>query len=229
MCSVNWNLLLEYLKVFLSWPPVALLVAFLFIARFKSAIDDFLKRLVEGNIFGQAFKAVPPSQKADTAGVAENRLAAAADAAPLAENQNLPAQLPPELVGDPAAPAAVAYIRANPAQTLVEYKRVLFSYNAERLFTRIFGTQIALLEYLSFKSGVAVPLAELGKFHEEHLQRSGRNDYQIRDYINFLTNFGVIAASGAENAFEYRITQHGVEFLSYIKANYPADWNQRGL
>lgn len=232
MCDVDWQLVLEYLKVFLSWPPIALLIAIVFVARFRSAIDDFLKRLVEGNVFGQVFKAVPPSQKADPPGAAENRLAVAAEAAPLAAavvDQGAGERLPPELAGDPLAPAAVAYVRNNPAQTVIEYKRVLFAYNAERLFTRIYGTQIALLEYLAGKQGVAVPLAELAKFHEEHQQKSGRTDYQIRDYINFLASFGVVATSGKENAFEYRITQHGVEFLSYLKANYPADWNQRAF
>ncbi|MGZ3237243.1 MAG: hypothetical protein ACXWIN_07485 [Burkholderiaceae bacterium] len=231
MCDVNWQLVLEYVKVFLSWPPIALLIALLFVARFRSAIDNFLARLVEGNIFGQVFKAVPPSQKVDPPGAAENRLAVAAEAAPHAEavNQGAAEQLPPELAGDPLAPAAVAYVRSNPAQTVIEYKRVLFAYNSERLFTRIYGTQIALLEYLVGKQGVAVSLAELVKFHEEHQQKSGRTDYQIRDYINFLVSFGVVATPGPENAFEYRITQHGVEFLSYIKANYPADWNQRAF
>lgn len=230
MCTIDWAMLLEYLKVLLSWPPVAFLIALLFVARFRGAIDDFLKRLVEGNIFGQVFKAVPPAQQSIPAGATEDRLAVAAEAAPqvsAAAVQVAVGQLPPELAGDPLAPAAVAYARSNPAQTVIEYKRVLFAYNAERLFVRIYGTQIALLEYLTLKGGASVPLAELTQFHDEHQKKSGSGEYQLREYVNFLVGFGVIAVSGPENSYEYRITQHGAEFLSYIKANYPAYWNQR--
>lgn len=138
-------------------------------------------------------------------------------------------QLPPELVGDSLAPAAVAYVRSNPAQTVIEYKRVLFAYNAERLFSRIYGTQIALLVFLASRPHAPAPLALLAQFHDEHQQKAGSTEYQLRDYVNFLVGFGVVAVSGQENAYEYRITQHGVEFLSYIKANYPASWNQRAF
>jgi len=44
-----------------------------------------------------------------------------------------------------------------------------------------------------------------------------------------LVNFGVVAVGGQENAYVYTITQYGVEFLSYIKANYPANWNERAF
>jgi hypothetical protein len=226
MCSIDWQLLLEYLKVLLSWPPIAFLTAVIFVARFRAAIDDFLKRLVEGNILGQVFKAVPPPQQSLPSGATEDRLAVAAEAAPPAA---IAEDLPPELAGDPLAPAAVSYVRTNPAQTVIEYKRVLLAYNAERLFTRIYGTQIALLEYLALKGGAFVPLAELSQFHEEHQKKAGSAEYQLRDYVNFLVGFGVAAIAGPENSYEYRITQHGVEFLSYIKANYPAHWNQHAF
>ncbi len=78
MCNVNWQLVLEDLKVLLSWPPIGLVTALSFVTRFRSAIDDFLNHLVEENIFGQVFKAVPPSQKADAGGGMYN---AALDAA----------------------------------------------------------------------------------------------------------------------------------------------------
>ena len=232
MCAIDWQMLLEYVKVLFSWPPVALVIAILFVARFRGAIDDFLKRVVEGNILGQAFKAVPPLQQTGSLGATEDRLAIAAEAAPQpsgAQAQQAQEQLPAELAGDPLAPAAVAYVRSNPAQTVIEYKRVLFAYNAERLFTRIYGTQIALLEFLASRPDAPVPLALLTQFHDEHQKKVGSTEYQLRDYVNFLVGFGVVAVSGQGNAYEYKVTQHGVEFLSYIKANYPANWNQRAF
>lgn len=224
-------MLLEYIKVLLSWPPIALVIAVLFIARFRGAIDDFLKRLVEGNIFGQAFKAVPPPQQSGSAGAKEDRLALAAEAVPPtpAPAGQVPDQLPPQLAGDPLAPAAVAYVRNNPAETVIEYKRVLFAYNSERLFMRIYGTQVVLLEFLALRPETPSPMSVLAQFHDEHQQKAGSTEYQLRDYVNFLVGFGVVAVFGQESAYEYKITQHGVEFLSYIKANYPANWNQRAF
>lgn len=232
MCAINWQMLLEYIKVFLSWPPIALAIAILFISRFRGAIDDFLKRLVEGTIFGQAFKAVPPPQQSGSSGATEDRLALAAEAAPQpihAQTDGVPDQLPPELAGDPQASSAVAYVRSNPAQTVIEYKRILFAYNSERLFIRIYGTQIELLEFLASRPDTPALLSHLAKFHDEHQQKAGSTEYQLRDYVNFLVGFGVAAVSGQETAHEYKITQHGVEFLSYIKANYPVNWNQRAF
>jgi hypothetical protein len=227
VCEINWQVLLEYIKVALSWPPIALVIAILFITRFRSAIDDFLKRVVEGNIFGQAFKAVPPVQQIASSSETEDRLAVAAGANP--QPTGAQDQLPPELAGDPMAPAAVAYVQSNPAKTVIEYKRVFFAYNAERLFTRIYGTQVALLEFLASRPEAPTPLTLLAQFHAEHQQKAGSTEYQLRDYINFLVGYSVIAVSGPENAYEYKITQHGVEFLSYIKANYPTNWNQRAF
>ena len=230
MCSIDWLVLLEYFKVILGWPPIALVLAVLFVNRFRRAIDDFLARLVEGNIFGQAFKAVPPPQQFGAIAGPEDRLAAAAGAAAAgAAQQNLPQTLPPELVADPLAPAAINYIKENPAQTLLEYKRILFSYHSERLFTRVYGTQLALLEYLKENGGRRSSLSELTKFHDEHQQKAGSSEYQLRDYIGFLVAFGVASVSGPDNAHEYAITENGVEFLSYIKANYPTNWNQRAF
>lgn len=230
MCVLNWELLLEYLKVLFSWPPIALVIAFIFISRFRGAIDDFLNRIIEGNIFGQAFKAVPPRQQPGGPRATEDRLALAAEAHPQENGvQQVEEPLPPELANDPLAPAAIAYVKNNPAQTVIEYKRILFSYNSERLFTRIYGTQIALLEFLAAHPDEPASIMRLAQFHEEHQQKAGSTEYQLRDYINFLVSYGVVSVSGPEHALEYRITQHGVEFLSYIKANYASIWNQRAF
>ena len=179
MCAIDWRMLLEYIKVLFSWPPVALVIAILLISRFRGAIDDFLKRLVEGNIFGQVFKAAAPLQQPGAPGATEDRLAIAAEAAPQpvgAHADQAVDQLPPELAHDPQAPAAVAYVRNNPAQTVIEYKRLLFGYNAERLFIRIYGTQIALLEFLASRPDTPAPLALLARFHEEHQQKAGSTE-----------------------------------------------------
>jgi hypothetical protein len=230
MCLLNWELLLEYLKVLFSWPPTALIFALIFIFVFRRAIHDFLARVSEGNLFGQTFKAGPPTQQPSDPGATEGRLALAAEAHPQPSEAQQPQEpLPPELANDPLAPAAITYVRNNAAQTVIEYKRLLFSYNSERLFNRIYGTQIALLEFLASHPDEPVSLVRLVQFHQEHQHKAGSVEYQLRDYVNFLVSFRVVSVSGPDHAQEYKITQHGLEFLSYIKANYTPIWNQRAF
>ena len=205
---------------------MSVVIAIILIYRFRDAIDSFLKRLVEGNFFGQQFKAVPPSQlQRDTFPANRDGLATALPDAAL--TAAMAETIPADLAQDPNAQAAIGFVRTNPVQTVVEYMRLSFNYNSERLFNRIYGTQIALLTRLSIHPEQSVKLSQLVEFHETHQTISGRTDYQIRDYIQFLISFGVVSRAGALDDSDFRITQQGIQFLSYIKANYPTLWNQR--
>ena len=226
MCELNWALLLEYVKVILGWPPIALVITIVFFSRFRVAIQGFLNRTIEASVFGQTFKASPPiEQQREVKGAGEDRLAQAAEAQTTQGTES--AVLPPELQNDPQAQMAINYVKSNPVQTVVEYKRLLFGYNCERLFNSIYGTQISLLEFLASRPAETFTLPEIAPFHSAHQGLVGQTEYQLRDYMNFLLVFGVIVAEGTPDSLRYRITQHGVEFLSYIKANYPSAWNRR--
>jgi hypothetical protein len=226
MCQLNWALILDYAKVILSWPPIALVIALVFFKRFQVSIQSFLNRATEANVLGQTVKAAPPTEsQQDVQPATENRLAQATPGTGAAVAENVP--LPPELQNDPQARLALAYVMNNPVQTVVEYKRLIFSYNCERLFNSIYGTQISLLEFLAARPTEAISLPEIAPFHSAHQALAGKTEYQLRDYVNFLLVFGVISAEGPPENQRYRISQQGVEFLSYIKANYAAVWNQR--
>ncbi len=230
MCKLDWLLLLEYIKVFLSWPPVALAIVALIAFRFRHAIDGFIARMVRGSFLGQSVEAVPPHEqnlglKASSEDLLNKAAASEKTTSSLSSAEEL--VLPPELEGDPRSRDALNYIIKNPIETLLEYKRIHFSYQAERLFARIYGTQVALLLQLSGRPNEKLTLANLAKFHDEHQRLAKRTDYQLRQYVEFLVNFGVIVATGPSEAQSFNITQQGVEFISYIKANYPEDWDKR--
>lgn len=230
MCEVNWVLLLEYAKVTFSWPPISLVITWVFFKRFQSSIQGFLNRATEANVLGQTVKASPPEVQREVQGTTEDRLTRAAEAqstqgTDATAQENMP--LPPELQNDPQAQVAITYVRNNPVPTVIEYKRLFFSYNCERLFNSIYGTQVSLLEFLAARPTESVTLPEIAPFHSAHQALVGRTEYQLRDYVNFLLVFGVVSADGPPESLRYRITQQGVEFLSYIKANYPSAWNQR--
>ncbi len=51
-CLANWPLVLEYLKVLLSWPPIVLLLALLFAKRLQTPVVDLLARVRKWKSFG---------------------------------------------------------------------------------------------------------------------------------------------------------------------------------
>lgn len=230
MCNANWELILEYLKVLFSWPPMAVVLCVLLVTIFRAAIENLIKRLTEGDIFGQKFKAVPP-QALDvdlSSGIEQlSEKAVETDSQAGSSQGPAPEELPVELRGDPNAATAIEYVKKNPVQMVVDYKRLTTAYNNERLFGRLWGSQIRLLEHLAKYPDGWFTLPQLGFFHAEHQRLVGRTDYQLAPFVDFLVSAGVLEVSGTAGAHHYKITQAGVEFLSYIKAYYPNDWDKR--
>ena len=231
MCEFNWLLILEYAKVLLGWPPIALLISMIFFWRFRNSIGGLIERVTEGNLLGQTFKATPPvEQQRDAGGAESNRLISSISEnnqqPQIPEGNTLP-DLPPELINDQFARSAINYVIDNPIQTVIEYKKLLFQYNSERLFNSIFGTQISLLEYLASQKSKGGSLSELSQFHTKHQEIIGRDEYPLRDYLGFLVGFGVIYPGSSAEGEHFYITQDGIDFLSHIKIAYPTNWHQR--
>jgi len=236
MSAIDWAMVLEYLKVVFTWPLVVLVLGLVLTARFKEPIDfgirEIARRFTSGKFAGAEVNAAPPSQdqpnkpekseleKATEGDQVPENLPAAAD-------EGVPEQLPPELQNDPSAAAAIAYVKANPAETVVEYKKAVYQWKAERLFAHAYGTQIALLEFLSGAPEIPAPQSVLRQFYDEHIRRGGRPEYDFSEYLQFLANLEAIDLSYVDNTKHATITTFGVEFLKYIKANYPGHWNQR--
>lgn len=232
MCAVDWLLVLEYTKIAASWPPIALIIATVMVGRFRSAIDGFLHRLVEGNIFGQQFKAVPPTQETASQDVATDKIAEAVATAEAPSQAALaPPQVPDELRDDPNALAAIEYVREHPAETVAEYKRTIYALNHERVFVRAYGTQLSLLEFLAAREGQPNTHEVLQPFLAEHRKRGGDKATTLKAFVDFLVGWGLVTVTtlpeaGVPNA---QITGAGKDFLRYIKAQYPLDWSNRAL
>jgi len=229
MCEFNWLLLLDYLKVLLSWPPMALVIALVFLYRFKLAIEGLLARVTEGELFGQKIKAAAPSQSLESTS-ADDYLTKIVESRPQSNAQSVEAvvePLPAELADEPDAQSAIKWVKENPVQTVVEYKKLMLHITFERIFNMIYGTQISLLEFLASRPADSIPITQLAKFHMEHLSKVSSSHYQEQDYMNFLVINGVINVSPLADQLGYSITQHGIQFLAYIKAMYPLVWFQR--
>lgn len=225
MCEISWTLVLEYLRVFLSWPFLTFATLFVLSARFRPELGRLIDRIRKVNFAGAAISAAA-SQTSLTA--AEDPLQAFENAIALEAKEATSQGLPPSLIGDPDAPKAIELIKKHPAAAVAQFKALYFDYSAEKLLNRIFGTQVSMLEWLAdIRPLEGARLDEVAEFHKRHQQLAGREDYQLRSYLEFLLSFGVLTVEGTPAQPIYKITAPGLFFLSYIKANYPTIWNQK--
>jgi hypothetical protein len=232
MCNVNWVLVLEYFKVFLSWPLITLVILAIFFYRFEEPLKNLINRIVEGSILGNTFKASSTLEQQQKDGVEiEDRLAVKVagaqnnstqtDDLALASNLDLP--------NDAQTQNAINYVRDHPVETVAEYKRLFFQFTCEKLFNCIFGTQVEMLTFLEASGDVPQPLSNLVKFHLDHQKKIQRTEYQIGTFINFLVTQGMMILVNDLTNPHYKITPNGINFLSYIRATYPSTWDSRAF
>jgi len=187
------EIILRYLEVFLAWPVIISIVVVIFLKWFKAPISDFIKRLVKVEGYGGRMEASSPSEQQK-----ESKKA-------------LPVKSKNEIE---------TYIRDNPNLAVAEYLRLFNHLVFEHTFNIIFGTQIDLLESLSNKGEKGERYINLVGFYNEYVRRGGNISYQMNDYLGFLIRNGFIEFEGKGSELNVKITPLGLDFLSYIKANY---------
>lgn len=193
------KMILAYLQVLLSWPVITLILGLVFIKLFKESISDFFKRIVKGEAYGVRLEASHPmEQKKET-----------------------------KEAGHPQPDEFEKYIRENPKAVLTEYLRVFNGYRFERACNIIYGTQVDLLEYLSTKGTDGEKYVNLNQFYNEFLKRSNVATTQMADYIGFLKEMQFIEYLESSNDITVRITPLGINFLSYIKVQYPTSYKYK--
>jgi len=171
--------------------PVIILIVFII---FKGAISDFLRRLVKGEALGMRLEARKPfEQQKET-------------------RETLPAKSDAEIEN---------YISDNPSLLIEEYKKVAKALMFERVFNVIYGTQISLLEHLSKKGSEGDKYINLVSFYNECIKLQRNSSYQRVNYFGFLKECAFIEYSGEGSDKIVKITPRGIDFLSYISANYP--------
>lgn len=188
------KLVLEYFKVLISWPVVVLLVVIYFFRTFKESVNDFLRRVEEGEGYGIKVKATTPSEQRKEAS---------------------------EIKPDPSLDDAEKFVAEHPKEAVLEYRKVLNGYRWEKAFNLIYGTQLDLLEQLEQKGSVGEKYVNLLPFYNEFVKRSKLSTTQFADYLGFLRDSQFIAIEGPENDLVVKLTPYGVDFLSYVKGQYP--------
>ncbi|MBU0708807.1 hypothetical protein KJ596_03595 [Patescibacteria group bacterium] len=201
------EMVLSYLEVLLAWPVVCLILGIIFLSWFKKPISGFFSRMVKGELYGVGrLEASTPS--AQRKGIRER-----------------PQETrPPQLQN---LTEIEQYIQNNPKAVAQEFFRTLNSYWFERSFNIIYGTQIDLLEHLSTKGDVGEKYVNLVVFYNEFIKRSKLAATQMADYLGFMKDMAFIEYTGSDTDSSVRITPRGLNFLSYIKVQYPASYRYR--
>jgi hypothetical protein len=244
LCTVDWTVLLEYVKTAVSWPPIVLFIVLYLARKFEANIRLMLDR-IRGIKFAGAEASMAAEQELERGqpitdlpgpdgnppgtaiAVAAPAAEAGAQAAPPVPNRHYSEDLV-ALVGSTAnIEAAIDWVLANPGPTVEDYVKLNFRSNSERIFNIVFGTQVLCTEYLA-NDPKPHPTTDLLPFFNRHVELGGKAD-QLFGWIAFMTSQGLIANVGPAEGPLYQITEVGRRFLAYIKQHYPLRWNQTPL
>lgn len=223
-----YDLILRYLKVFLSWPPIILVITILFLKKFHEPISDFLKRMVIGEGYGIRLEATKPIQDQETINSAPQTIEKILESDQTEEikDESISSigQNNTEVFEDDPIER---YIRENPKQVKEEFQKVLNFLHFEKTYNIIFGTQIQALDYLATKGIDGEYYINLSFYYNEHIKKFKSTPLQISDFFGFIKNSQLIESEGEGNSLKFKITTMGLGFLSYIKTTYPSNWEYK--
>lgn len=194
------NLVLKFFEAVVSWPVAVFVLGLLFIRTFREPLADFFRRMVRAEASGFRVEAATPAE------------------------QRREAQ---QTKSFRSAEEAEKYVAQNPGEVIAEYARLLIFYWFERAFNLIYGTQMALLEYLEGKGAEGERTVNLVTFYNEFFSRSGLRTTLFTDYLAFLSEMKFVEYKGSGTDATMHITQSGIDFLSYVRQQYPTTYQYR--
>jgi len=231
-CFIDWLTILEYLKVFISWPVAIVSVIALLILHFKQNIAALIDRIEKASFPGGSIStpiAEAQRQNAQPPPPIETPLQQAAEAAPIDAAPHVGGPPPNTEIEPwvresiPDVDLLINYVLNNPGPTISEYGRTVLALNSERTFNSIFGTQVEVLERLA-SATPAMTRQEISPYHHKNQQLLGNAEYSLDQYIAYMIRTELVEIDPA-NLDAYRLTTFGLRFLNYIKTAYPSRWN----
>ncbi|MEC5386727.1 hypothetical protein VVD49_13415 [Uliginosibacterium sp. H3] len=251
-CDFDWKLALEYVKVFLNWPAIFLYIVLLAVwpkrEQVLSWISDirgsFTKLSVQalGAEVSIERQATDVARLPETSVLAPNIVGESLDTASGSQGSDKSAIDPPsdarkkkaqELVEKtPNGQAVVEYIKQFPEVVLMEFEDAFASWQFERIYGQIFGTQLRLLDALmltDFATAVGLQV-----FFEEHkrLLAVGITNPAPADfnrYMSYLLINNLVVEKIVSSEIGYHVTDTGRRFIDYVKRVYAMNWAQKPL
>lgn len=217
MCSLDYKLLLEYLAVFLSWPPLVFFLGCICIFTFKHEIAHFFFRLNHAEFAGASLTAsdLPqrPVGKTDVLTSNDNDSRAEEETLNLEDRKRF------------------NFIKDRPLNVLHILNKMEKELAFEKIFNSVFGTQMQLLDQLVtvVPNGISVTEEMPRHFYELHIKLIAPRKPEFNDYLTFLINSNLLQIYRSPESTAYAVTNFGRDYLDYIKRNYFAIWNQRPL
>lgn len=223
MCSIDYKILLEYLKVFLSWPPLIFILCCIAIYSFKPEIAFFITKIKEWKFPGVTVTAFDLPQKP----VGESSVF-------LGNSNEVKNDKVDEEIEqlDSAARDRLTYIKKNPVAMLHFVDKLDKEFRFEKIFNVIYGSQMEFLDLLVtvLPEGSATDKTAMERCFKRHLDLTAPNKPPFDKYIEFLIQSKLIHVSydpASPGSPFYLATNLGREFLAYIKKTYPAIWDRR--
>jgi hypothetical protein len=254
VCAADWELVLEYLKVFWSWPSVVLVLGCLALVLFRTQIGAFISRIQNAKFPGGSLDAPitqtaegpeqlhtgplgaaagggdvnAPANEGAPGGLNNQGVGVAGNGAGPGANAgaNPDLHMPAEVAAMPQAPLMLQYVVARPGPTVAEFVRVFEALKFEKVLNTIFGTQLELIEAMAKPPNQPWSIDQLEPFYDRHRALSGTHA-QLSAWVGYLQAWGLLAPT--DQPAHYRLTPEGARFVEYRHANYVEGAPARGL
>lgn len=188
--QINWNLVLEYLKVILSWPGVVLIIALMY----KVWKLDIIKALF---LVSKYIKKIPTP-------LGDFEMRQQGDVKPDPDEAKKIEDIKREAVNQ-AEDKFKKYITETVVPLISSLQENI---EFERIWGIIFGGQVELLQLLSLHS---LSLLAYFEFYNKVKAKYPSLTVDIKSYLIFLINNNLIKQVGEE----LQITQRGNNFINY--------------
>lgn len=221
----DWKITLQYVKVFLNWPAITCVIVLTLIYKFQNGISNWLSKIgnMKGNVFGQEFEF---SVLQTTQQIEQSTEITFSNTASLTDLKF--EHLPDHLKKLPNIRDDIEWVRNHPITAIKDLNRLTDNVNFERTNSRIYGSQIRLLVFLSNYPDMWHKISYLiGEAYKNHAKLYGNPNYGEHDYLGFLRINYLVDFNVAHDHDEFKISEYGKRFLHYIQEVYPAIWNQK--
>lgn len=199
------RIILDYLKVLLSWPVLVIAIILFFLLKYKSSVKSILSRLerVKGPVGTEAIlRQEALTKNSNSTETMEKQL------------QKEIAKLEDEKEEFTTFLNNVVIPSMRQLETHLDF---------ERIYSFIYGSQLRLLKHLSELGNRGDSYVNVYSFYQEMLGSypSGIKISPFSFWVGFPRTHGLIEVSGQEEKSRtFSITGKGIDFLEYIKAQY---------
>ena len=234
LCTANWLLILEYLKVLLSWPPIVALLGILTLMLFREQIGDLIRKIklfkglgIQAEMDVVALQAGSPPAEILPSAPNTLELASAMESGS-SLTASLSVEPSPDTLEIPLTPEEelerkLRNVVHHPDLAYAEIKRLKEVAHFEWLWARIITSQVRLLSSLSLAGSSGMRLDDMFLTHLQFSKKLPEPQrLPMRAFLRFLVDNRLIEATpkGDDGFSHFVISPYGKAFLAHVSAEY---------